>query len=1561
MNKIMKHVGKSMFWKICATWIVLVVFVSLSFTVLAAVDLSNVVGVSGLTVSADTSTWKGEAQKVSWSGTTTSSGCGALGATYTPVTGELTITNDSGESKVLTLVYNVTLNGGTVTIDGKPVSGNDTFIKTLTQGASVVIYAASNPSEKKTTSVSLSQVKLEVQQISTNFVAPSGGIYTVDGEEIKVSTNKTNASTKVYNLLATPNEKYVFVGWYRGDELLSAEKSLSISFADNGTLTAQFMEDPLYKQVIVPTDSIYTKDQLISINSQYYHDSSSQLVKSGTLPGNNAAYSKTAQSGIKDQVDIQYVPSLAWNSNTGISYAETAKSDFVTGAGQESFAYVRMLSDVIRIYAKENCTISFDYTNEMTTSGDSITEDGTTRTNCMYTYITTSSNATVAQVKSGLQHAGNNGSTGDIALSKGNYLYILAENYQKVRYMNIIGSSNFTLNFDYNASISNFTVEYNTKKDILTTGFRDNTGKVLSSGTIAVNNVNYNIGSNGNISDMTFADLAIVDLRVNSAPANYVHIGWEITPKGGTTTYQYTSTYTRTLREDVTINALFVPKTTITMGANGYTDAAYKDFNGNTLSGQYVARNANSTAFYASLADAFSKTDTVVLLAGATINGDWEIPSGKTFVIPYGITDNGSTTPTYSGGMGADYCLVNLNGNLTVKGTLLVNAQQNQSTGAPGGNPGHLVIASGKKITVNGSLYAYGPVTGDGSVDATATAKIHETMEFSDNTVVIYIYNIYNERSSKKVFPFNTMFINSIEVPVTYQVGSTLTGHVAMRYDTVCVAEIPIIGKSGAMMNHEAGSITKYYDRSKGQFVFCFNESSVVNTGSFSISMEVTIAGQTKNITLNTKDYYLPLSASFRFEVAGNLTANDKYKLLPGMTIDIKEGGTLTIAKDAELIFYRRNDYDYRGKHGNSTEQWGYSERPYPSNPQRFNGVSYPYSFNNTNMGSAKLNVDGTLIVNGGLYVTDELQTDTANGISILDNGYNYLTGSGTIDMTNVTTNITSINEVMRASGTNDLKWDTVAVVPIKGLKEDATANAPEQYESLKGIMYGITNTNGLNVWSADPCAGGHDLTGHEAKESTCTEQGNSAYWECENCTKYFENAEGSVEIEKDSWVANLAGHSYAEEITTQPTLSTTGVKTYTCRACGDSYKEEIPCVVAVAQIGENKFASLSEALEVANNDDVIMLLDMPEKDVVIAKNVTINLGTIDYKITCGDGWGVIDNEDGSYTVAEGIFKIYASNVKVGDCLDMFFYIDAADLDEGKSYYAKIMKKGSSEASIVSDQDWATYMIGEAPYKRFSFAGIAAKEMTDEISVTIYTVGEDGAIGTEDDKVASTKCTDSIENYAIRTLNNAKGDHEELITILVDLLNYGAACQVQFDYKASPDGLATVRLSDEQKACATTQNDWEEYNVEMDTSDNYLGASVVTESKLIYRLYFKDLTLSENAKVTITYVNFYGNPKELELDRSYIVRSDAYSTAEVSAYYVDVTEMAVSDGRCLIQCSIIDMDAEGQYSEIAYCKNDSIEGCVRRFVPGTSQEAAKVAYDMLLNFVYSAEAYFSVN
>ncbi|MBR4120328.1 MAG: hypothetical protein IKT95_01085 [Spirochaetales bacterium] len=75
----------------------------------------------------------------------------------------------------------------------------------------------------------------------------------------------------------------------------------------------------------------------------------------------------------------------------------------------------------------------------------------------------------------------------------------------------------------------------------------------------------------------------------------------------------------------------------------------------------------------------------------------------------------------------------------------------------------------------------------------------------------------------------------------------------------------------------------------------------------------------------------------------------------------------------------------------------------------------------------------------------------------------------------------------------------------------------------------------------------GHELTAHEAKAATCTEAGNTAYWECTRCGKYFSDAEAINIIEKDSWVIAALGHAWSEEWTTDITDHW-----HVCTTCGE-------------------------------------------------------------------------------------------------------------------------------------------------------------------------------------------------------------------------------------------------------------------------------------------------------------------------------------------------------------------------------------------------------------------------
>lgn len=80
----------------------------------------------------------------------------------------------------------------------------------------------------------------------------------------------------------------------------------------------------------------------------------------------------------------------------------------------------------------------------------------------------------------------------------------------------------------------------------------------------------------------------------------------------------------------------------------------------------------------------------------------------------------------------------------------------------------------------------------------------------------------------------------------------------------------------------------------------------------------------------------------------------------------------------------------------------------------------------------------------------------------------------------------------------------------------------------------------------------GHSMTATAGKAATCTEAGNSAYWSCSRCHKFFSDAAGKTEIAKDSWVIAALGHDEGTRAAVAATCYASGHEADTyCKRCG--------------------------------------------------------------------------------------------------------------------------------------------------------------------------------------------------------------------------------------------------------------------------------------------------------------------------------------------------------------------------------------------------------------------------
>ncbi|MBR3836723.1 MAG: hypothetical protein IKJ74_01140 [Clostridia bacterium] len=104
-------------------------------------------------------------------------------------------------------------------------------------------------------------------------------------------------------------------------------------------------------------------------------------------------------------------------------------------------------------------------------------------------------------------------------------------------------------------------------------------------------------------------------------------------------------------------------------------------------------------------------------------------------------------------------------------------------------------------------------------------------------------------------------------------------------------------------------------------------------------------------------------------------------------------------------------------------------------------------------------------------------------------------------------------------------------------------------------VLYGLNAKIDKIVISTLPHE--HILVATDAKDVTCKEDGNIAYWSCEGCGRYFSDSDAENVIEKDSWVVKSTGHSLVAVPATDPTCTATGNTAYwSCAACSTYYAD---------------------------------------------------------------------------------------------------------------------------------------------------------------------------------------------------------------------------------------------------------------------------------------------------------------------------------------------------------------------------------------------------------------------
>ncbi len=351
-------------------------------------------------------------------------------------------------------------------------------------------------------------------------------------------------------------------------------------------------------------------------------------------------------------------------------------------------------------------------------------------------------------------------------------------------------------------------------------------------------------------------------------------------------------------------------------------------------------------------------------LESCTISGEYTIPSGVTLLIPFDETEAlYTTTPAYTTTAEAQKAYKTLtmapDSSITVDGgAISVGGKHFTSSGRecckPTGAYGLIKMQKGSSIMLNNgaNLYAWGYITGDGSITANSGANVYEYYQVTDWRGGSQTSNMAN--NEQKVFPFTQYYVQNIEAALTLNAGANEYTYISVTAKVVGTKSvtIPFVGSNGLFKLGANGQFTKRYIPAQDRMVFTISGEASLN------SIVMSLAGIA---TFDSKDYVLPINNNVDIVITDGTTTIEKdAALLPGVTVLIAKDAELKVASTASLYVY--DDAEWSPDYVWGSKSFGSS------------GIC-PVSYSPSGKGSrgiadAKVDVNGVLTVAGAVYTT---------------------------------------------------------------------------------------------------------------------------------------------------------------------------------------------------------------------------------------------------------------------------------------------------------------------------------------------------------------------------------------------------------------------------------------------------------------------------------------------------------------------------------------------------------------------------------------------------------------
>ena len=459
----------------------------------------------------------------------------------------------------------------------------------------------------------------------------------------------------------------------------------------------------------------------------------------------------------------------------------------------------------------------------------------------------------------------------------------------------------------------------------------------------------------------------------------------------------------------------------------------------------------------------------ITLATGGSISGTYTIPAGITLLIPFDEAGTlYTTTPAYTTTAETPKAYRTLTmrpgSSITVNGgAISVGGKHFTSSGQecckPTGAYGLIKMQEGSSIMLNNgaNLYAWGYITGDGSITANSGANVYEYYQVTDWRGGSQTGGMAN--NEQKVFPFTQYYVQNIEAALTLNAGANEYTYISVTASFVGTksATIPFVGSNGLFKLGANGQFTKRYIPAQDRMVFTISGGASLN------SITMSVAG----VSVDSKDYVLPINNNVDIVITDGTTTIEKdAALLPGVAVSIAKDAELKVAAGASLYVYDDSEWS-------PNYVWG-------GNSSGIKPVSYsPSGKGSRGIADAKVDVNGVLTVEGAVYTTAT--------------GANITSSEGTGKYAQVGAPGTS-NKTYQFNQTSK-NYIGVDITPAKLHNADGT------YTETKDAKAGDTINYVNGVWGGEACT--HENTEvRDAKPATCTESGYTGDTYCKDCNE---------------------------------------------------------------------------------------------------------------------------------------------------------------------------------------------------------------------------------------------------------------------------------------------------------------------------------------------------------------------------------------------------------------------------------------------------------------------------